>query len=178
MSFDLEGASPCKRIRLDPNATTSNEEKEDTIDPSTVLLSNTYFGVLIEYIEILEIFRYVNLINKFSNEFINNQTTETHLKRMIKNEFNSLFLIKSTIFQSNKKIINYITELLKQTNYKNVFEIISLTPKNVSILKFITKHVSITKNIPIQYLAFNKHSKTIINAKLSFVVFIVCVRNL
>ena len=106
----LEEVSASKRVRIDPNATVSNDIMAVTtqadanhVKLSDILMNSTYLGIIIEFIPLINVFRYLLAINKFINHFIHNNNNINIIKRMIEHEFHIEYVIKKILKFINNK---------------------------------------------------------------------------
>ena len=121
--------SESKRIRLTPDEKLMTVRY--TVDPLT---DKTYFGLILPYLSILNIFKNILVVSKFINNFINNDANKCIIQRIFKNQFNYLINDRMTVED---------IKILLTTDIKKYFiDIIYKIP--MGIIKF---HPLPTKNI-------------------------------
>ena len=144
--------SASKRIRLDPHAIpTKNKEMQvaEPITSSDILMNSTYFSIIIEFIPILNICRYLFAVNKFINQFFHNNNNKQIIKRIFDNEtyayVNGTYLNPININNCFYGIKKYFTT----ENDNNIMQRIRGFP-HINYFKYFIKRISKLKNIPMK----------------------------
>ena len=140
-----------KRIRLTPKETKNlliHSKKCKVITSDDILMNSTYFGIIVEHINLLHIFTSILRVSKFMNNFINNDNNKKIIERIFKNEFyfsNSHTMTTNDIkILLTKDIEEYFKDILYNVPYLEIDTFYPLPKEN--IFKFIIKKISKLKN--------------------------------